>query len=235
MQSEQILLLFCVSSILVCGGVTAAYIQSAAEKKKFFVYRSRYVKLIDSLHSIATVANQLSSFIKELNSREVLDLFESSLTSLREILVATKEIPPFGKNLTYLEEAFKISQVNYKDLLRVQNLFRSDLTGRLLTFDEFKGFHAKTMLNGCYFCSKPTLDFNFIEAKIKLENITKTVKSCVFCHRALKLTGRANILYFENAGKLIHWQDLPSYRSLENFWELNRFKPQHKSRHLELV
>ncbi len=235
MQPQQIILLLSVTSALALIALFATWIQGRTEKNKFFIYRARYLQLVEGLHAAATVAMQLSSFLKEVSSKEVLDVFETALTSLKETLVAVREIPPYGKNFLHLEEAFKISQLNYKDFLRVQNLFRSDLTGQLLTFKEFKDFNGKTSLDGCFFCSKPTLDFNFVEVKIKIEGSIKAVKSCVFCNRALKSTGRASILYFESEGKLLHWKDLPSYRPLENFWELNRFKPQTKSRHLELV
>lgn len=235
MQANQVFVLLGVSTVLALLGMTLVLVQTSNEKKKFFIYRGRYVQLVNSLHSITTVANQLSSFVKELSNKEALDVFESALASLKEILVAVREIPPFGKNIGHLNEAFKISQANYHDFLRVQNLFRSALTGQLLSFYEFKEFSGRMALDGCYFCSKPTLEFNFVEAKIKIEGATKSVKSCVACHHALKITGKANILYFENDGKLVHWKDLPTYRPLENFWELNRFKPKTRARHLELV
>lgn len=205
-------------------------------------YRARFVQLVAQLDTVTRTVNQLEMLARSVREPKLLDYYEGTLRLLENLLQAVTKLQPFGAEPAALDAAFFL----VKDLRgragRTQQAFQDALRGRAIRWDELFGGAGKAgaaasmpLPTGCYFCSRPVIADRFSKVKVRLDGQVREVVSCRICREELEATKKVKVLYFMKEGRPVHWSEVKDYSPSEDFWNINKRDPIHKSTKLELV
>lgn len=200
-------------------------------------YRARYLQLVNLLETISVGAAQLSSYVKEVDDLRLLDYYASGLKMFETLLEAVRHLPPFGTDPGSLNSAFYLAKDCQERLRRIQDSFRTLLSGRPMSLNHLygrKGYDSPAAL-GCYFCSRPFRFERFSRVNVRIDGEVKEVISCNVCKEELLHTKKIKVLYFVKDGQPVHWTQWTDYVPSSDYWNINKHHAVEQTRQLELV
>lgn len=203
-------------------------------------YRARFVQLVAQLDTVTRSMNQMEMLARTVREPKLLDYYEGNLRLLENLLQAVTKLRPFGTEPAALDAAFFLVKDLRGRVGRTQQAFQDAMRGRPIKWDELYGGAAREgsaipLPTGCYFCSRPVIVDRFAKVKVRLDGQVREVISCRICREELETTKKVKVLYFMKDGRPVHWSDVKDYAPSEDFWNINKRDPIHKSKKLELV
>lgn len=205
--------------------------------KRAWSYRKRYQQLIARIDLAVLKVNTLGNLVPHVKNARVLDEFESCLRMMETLLTALTRTPNFGfdpKLINQVNPLVKRVESKIEDTYRK---FKRSIEERPLFSGLLARWQEETAVpaQGCYFCSRPFMRAYFKAATIKVDGINLRVYGCHICVAELKSHKRVKVLYFQDQGRPVHWSLVDSYKPLEQYWDLNRRKPDYQTPEIELL
>lgn len=200
-------------------------------------YRRRYQQLIARIDLAVVKANTLANLVPHVKNARILDDFESCLRMMETLLRALNQTPNFGFDQKLITQVYPmVKRVEHK-IDDTYRKFKRSIEERPLFSGLLKRWQEETAVPalGCYFCSRPFMRAYFKAATIRVEGINLRVFGCHICVAELKTRKKVKVLYFQEQGRPVHWSLVDSYKPMEQYWDLNRRKPEFKIEGVELV
>jgi len=234
----------------IAAGILIALVVMAtgldhSERRRVLDYQARRRRIVEQIDGLSGEIARLVSKINLVNDRGLaLAGVEKIVATFELIVTAFSRLAAFGSDPGQLDSA----EILVKDCanrvvdLEVRLGLRSPAVATRIARFIGRGIRRQSPASasgpgrGCYFCSRPFyLDLeNFAQVKVKIDRVTHEVFSCGPCKDSLEETKKIKVLYFLSEGQPTHWSQVSGYIPSEEYWNLNRPKPE-ADRKLRLV
>jgi len=194
-----------------------------------------FEQLLFELERSTRLANNLSMQCTQTTNQKLLDMYESSLKMLENIMTSAKSLDPFGPRISQMRSVLYLAKENHKRFLIAEKSFKRDRKGKPVDFKNHKFKSLVDIPQGCFFCSRPFEFISFRIVKVKLEKKPREEYACMTCRKQLRERKKVRVLHFLHDGKPVHWSKMPGYEPQENYYSLNNDFAEHKKPVLALV
>lgn len=205
--------------------------------KRAYSYRRRYQQIVARIEFAVLKVNTLGNLVPHVKNARVLDEFESCLRMMETLLTALTRTPNFGfepKTMDHLGPLMKRVEAKIDETYRK---FKRSIEERPMFSGLLQRWQQETSLPaaGCYFCSRPYVKDYFKEASIRVDGIELRVQGCHICVAELKARKKVKVLYFQQEGRPVHWSLVDNYKPMEQYWDLNKRRPNYQTPEIECV
>ena len=207
-------MIFLFSVVVVFGALGRLY------GKRFFIrIIRRWVK--QGAAKTISRAKQVFMILHPDQSFRMTHHFQSGLSALEYSVMDL-----FG----VLEKNSSVSEIFWRALLAHKSwtmLDRSLMDFGRLYFGRISEIEFHIRMKGlyfshcCYLCSKPLILPFVNRAKLITENRCLTVRACSICRTSLKKSSKAQILYFFQQGRRLHWMEMEESTPAVRYWNVN--------------
>jgi hypothetical protein len=180
-------------------------------------YRHRYLKLIDQLESLVTLANALESKASASKEHKLVDSYAGNLRMLETLMEAIKGLPPFAVDVSMMQAPLFLVRDVTERFTSLNEEFEASASGKKVR--PIRGFDSPHL--GCYFCSRPFDPQFFHKVRVKIDNASHDVAACKICNRKLLAGKKAKVLFFSEEGQTVHWSKAKDYHPSATYWNIN--------------